>query len=194
MLMFLETERLVLRPFTDADADGLFALHDDPGVMRFINGGRPANRSEVRDRELPRLMRHHPGFGRGYLAAEERGGGGFLGWFEFRPLGAAAPGAVELGYRLNRAAWGRGHATEGARALIRVGFTELGAERVTANTMAVNARSRRVMEKAGLTFLRAFRGDWPEAIEGSEHGEVAYELTRAVWERQRARLSPGSGR
>ncbi|MCZ7413205.1 MULTISPECIES: GNAT family N-acetyltransferase [unclassified Streptomyces] len=193
MPMFLDTERLVLRPFTDADADDLFALHDDPGVMRFINGGRPANPAEVRGRELPRLMRRHPGFGHGYLAAEGRGGGGFLGWFEFRPLGAAAPDAVELGYRLNRAAWGRGYATEGARALIRVGFTELGTERVTANTMAVNVRSRRVMAKAGLTFLRAYRGDWPEAIEGSEHGEVEYVLTRAAWERRRARPSPGSG-
>ncbi|MFJ8208938.1 GNAT family N-acetyltransferase [Streptomyces sp. NPDC096033] len=90
-----------------------------------------------------------------------------------------------LGYRLNRPAWGRGYATEGARALIDKGFTELGVERVTANTMAVNTASRRVMEKSGLSFLRHFNGDWPEAIEGSEHGEVEYELTRAGWERNR---------
>jgi RimJ/RimL family protein N-acetyltransferase len=68
--------------------------------------------------------------------------------------------------------------------LIRTGFTELGVERVTANTMTVNTASRRVMEKAGLTFLRTFTQDWPDAIEGSKHGEVEYELTRAVWERR----------
>ncbi|CAM5260558.1 GNAT family acetyltransferase OS=Streptomyces antimycoticus OX=68175 GN=SANT12839_075200 PE=4 SV=1 [Streptomyces antimycoticus] len=58
-------------------------------------------------------------------------------------------------------------------------------ERVPADTMAVNTRSRRVMEKAGLSFLRNFTRDWPEAIEGSEHGEVEYELTRAAWEQRR---------
>lgn len=53
--------------------------------------------------------------------------------------------------------------------------------------MAVNAGSRRVMEKAGLTFVRGYFGDWPEAIDGSEHGEVEYRLTREDWERQTAR-------
>lgn len=85
----------------------------------------------------------------------------------------------------HKAAWGRGYATEGSRALIRKGFADLGVERVTANTMAVNAGSRRVMEKAGLSFLRSFTGDWPDAIPGSEHGEVEYELTRAACERFR---------
>jgi RimJ/RimL family protein N-acetyltransferase len=92
---------------------------------------------------------------------------------------------VELGYRLNRTAWGRGYATEGSRALIDKGFTDLGVERVTANTMAVNDRSRRVMEKSGLTFLRNFTGDWPDPIEGSERGEAEYEITRSDWESRR---------
>ncbi|GAA3081019.1 hypothetical protein GCM10020000_78630 [Streptomyces olivoverticillatus] len=111
--------------------------------------------------------------------------GTFLGWFEFRPLDDHSPAVVELGYRLNKAAWGKGYATEGSRALIDKGFTDLAVERVTANTMAVNIRSRRVMEKAGLSFLRNFTGDWPEAIAGSEHGEVEYELIRTDWEQSR---------
>ncbi len=86
---------------------------------------------------------------------------------------------------------GRGYATEGARALIRKGFTERGGERVTANVTAVNSASLRVKEKSGLSFVRHFTGDWPEAIEGSEHGEVEYELTRTVWERSHWR--PGAG-
>ncbi|WP_275466644.1 GNAT family N-acetyltransferase [Streptomyces noursei] len=184
MPSFLETERLALRPFTDADAERLRDLDDDPEVMRFINGGKPASRETIQARTLPRLRHHHPCLGTpGYWAAEERGGGEFLGWFEFRPLDEHDAAVVELGYRLNRAAWGKGYATEGSRALIDKGFTHLGVERITANTMAVNVRSRRVMEKAGLVFLRNFTGDWPEAIEGSEHGEVEYELTRTAWER-----------
>ncbi|ADI03978.1 putative acetyltransferase [Streptomyces bingchenggensis BCW-1] len=184
---FLETERLALRAFTEADVDHLLALDSDPDVMQFINGGRPTSREAVRTRTLPRLLHDYPFLGsRGYWAVEEKATGTFLGWFEFRPLDDHSPAAVELGYRLNKAAWGCGYATEGARALIDKGFTDLGVERVTANTMAVNTRSRRVMEKAGLSFLRNFTGDWPDAIEGSEHGEVEYELTRAEWQPRQA--------
>ncbi|MFE9410659.1 GNAT family N-acetyltransferase [Streptomyces sp. NPDC006704] len=186
MTVFLRTERLALRPFTTADADHLFALDNDPEVMRFINGGRPTTLEAIRTRTLPRLLHDHPCWeNRGFWAAEERATGAFLGWFEFRPLDDNDPATVELGYRLNRASWGRGYATEGSRALIDKGFTELGVESVTANTMTVNAGSRRVMEKSGLLFLRSFTGDWPEAIPGSEHGEVEYLLTRADWQRRR---------
>ncbi|MFB8033840.1 GNAT family N-acetyltransferase [Streptomyces sp. NPDC056004] len=183
MNIFLETDRLVLRAFTEADVDHLFALDNDPDVMRFINGGRPTSREMIQAQTLPRLLHEYPCFEtRGYWAAQEKDTGAFLGWFEFRPLDEHSPAVVELGYRLNKAAWGSGYATEGSRALIRKGFMALGVGRVTANTMSVNAGSRRVMEKAGLSFLRNFTGDWPEAIEGSEHGEVEYELTRTMWE------------
>ncbi|MFE7267600.1 GNAT family N-acetyltransferase [Streptomyces sp. NPDC057592] len=183
MNIFLETDRLVLRAFIEADVDHLFALDNDPDVMRFINGGRPTSREMIQAQTLPRLLHEYPCFGtRGYWAAQEKDTGAFLGWFEFRPLDEHSPAVVELGYRLNKAAWGSGYATEGSRALIRKGFMALGVGRVTANTMSVNAGSRRVMEKAGLSFLRNFTGDWPEAIEGSEHGEVEYELTRTMWE------------
>lgn len=185
MHIFLETERLVLRPFAEADAAHLLALDGDPDVTRFINGGRPTSREVIQERTLPRLLHVYPCIGtHGYWAAEERTTGAFLGWFEFRPLDDHSPAVIELGYRLNKAAWGSGYATEGSRALLSKGFTEFGVERVTANTMTVNTGSRRVMEKAGLSFIRTFSGDWPEAIEGSEHGEVEYELTRTEWEQR----------
>jgi RimJ/RimL family protein N-acetyltransferase len=185
MSNFLETDRLVLRAFTSADTDHVLALDNDPDVMRFINGGRPTSREAVETRVLPRLMHTYPCWETpGYWAAQEKTTGAFLGWFEFRPLDEHSPAVVELGYRLNRAAWGHGYATEGSRALIRKGFTELEVERVTAHTMAVNIPSRRVMEKSGLSFVRNFTGDWPEAIEGSEYGDVEYALTRAEWEQR----------
>ncbi|MEU1779963.1 MULTISPECIES: GNAT family N-acetyltransferase [Streptomyces] len=191
MRPFLETDRLTLRPFTEADADHLHALDNDAEVMRFINGGRPTTHEAILTRTLPRLLHDHPCSGtRGFWAAEEKTTGTFLGWFEFRPLDDHDPAVVELGYRLNRAAWGRGYATEGSKALIHKGFTELGVERVTANTMAVNARSRHVMEKTGLLFVRAYAEDWPEAIEGSEHGEVEYALTREEWLRHSRETRP----
>ena len=88
---------------------------------------------------------------------------------------------MELGYRLRRDAWGAGYGTEGCRALIDKGFTELGVHRVYAETMAVNVASRRVMEKCGLRHVRTFVSDWPERIPGDEHGDVEYALTRAEW-------------
>ncbi|MFD2419543.1 GNAT family N-acetyltransferase [Amycolatopsis pigmentata] len=183
MAPFLETEQLILRPFTVADTDRLLALDNDPDVMRFINGGKPTTREAIRTLTLPRLLHDHPCFGcRGYWAAEEKATGAFLGWFEYRPLRDDDPTEVELGYRLAKATWGHGYATEGSRALIHKGFTELGVERVTANTMAVNTRSRRVLEKVGLSFVRAFTGDWPEKIAGSEHGEVEYALAHSEWQ------------
>lgn len=98
MDVLLETVRLVLRPFTAADADHLFALHNDPRVMRYLNGGRPTSREAVRTRVLPRFLRDYPCLGaRGYWAAEEKATGDFVGWFEFRPLDAHSPDVVELG-------------------------------------------------------------------------------------------------
>lgn len=186
MTVFLETERLVLRRFTESDADLLLELDSDPDVMRFINGGRPTPREAVIAKVLPRLLHHYPCTGdRGFWAAEERSSHEFLGWFEYRPLAEDSCEVVELGYRLRKPAWGRGYATEGARALIDKGFSELDVRRVTANTMTVNSGSRRVMERAGLRFVRTYFGDWPEVIDGSEHGEVEYALTRDEW-RQRA--------
>ena len=66
-------------------------------------------------------------------AAIERSTRGFVGWFEFYPRKDAGP--EEVGYRLRRSARGKGYATEGSRALIRKGFTELGVQRVLAETM-----------------------------------------------------------
>ena len=70
-------------------------------------------------------------------------------------------------------------------ALIEKGFTELGIERVYAQTMAVNVGSRRVMEKAGLRFVRVFHADWPVSIPGDEQGDVEYAIDRAQWEADR---------
>ncbi len=185
MWVFLETERLLLRRFTESDVANLHDLDGDPEVMRFINGGKPASRYVIRNDTLPRFLRAYERFeGFGVWAAIERSTGEFVGWFEFYPRKDAVPEEVELGYRLRSSAWGKGYATEGSVALIRKGFTELGVQRVVAETMAVNAASRRVMEKAGLRYVRTFHQQWPERIEGDEHGDVEYALTKADWERQ----------
>ncbi|MCG6497576.1 GNAT family N-acetyltransferase [Kitasatospora sp. A2-31] len=182
MDVHLTTERLVLRRFTTADTDRLVELDGDPEVTRYLTGGRPTPRAQVENTLLPLYFAHYERYGDlGWWAAEERDGGAFLGWFEFRPPDREDPGEVELGYRLRRPAWGRGYATEGARALIDQGFARLGVRRVVAYTMAVNLGSRRVMEKAGLRYVRTFHEDYPEPIPGTELGEVEYALDAADW-------------
>jgi RimJ/RimL family protein N-acetyltransferase len=187
MHVFLETERLLLRQFTEADLDDLVALHNDPDVMHFLNGGKPTPREFIQHDLLPHYIRYYErNDGYGFWAVIEKSTGQFLGWLHFRPHEGAPPDEPELGYRLKKSAWGKGYATEGSRALIRKGFEELGARRVVASTMTVNLASRRVMEKAGLQFVRTFFQEWPDSIEGDELGDVEYALDRETWERQEA--------
>lgn len=183
MHVFLRTDRMVLRRFTSADVDLLVELDSDPDVMRYITGGRPTPREEIERDVLPAFLGYYQRFaGYGFWAAVEVATGDFLGWFHFRPREGGSIDEAELGYRLRRSAWGKGYGTEGSRALIHVGFTEYGVERVVAEAMAVNTASRRVMEKAGLTLVRTFHQSWPYHIEGDEHGDVEYALRRLDWQ------------
>ncbi|HUC25087.1 MAG TPA: GNAT family N-acetyltransferase [Streptosporangiaceae bacterium] len=183
MQVFLETQRLLLRRFSAADADYLVDLDADPDVMRFVTGGIPTSRAEIENEVLPAFLGYYEQYeGFGFWAVIEKASKEFLGWFHFRPRADAVPGEVELGYRLRKSAWGHGYATEGSRALIRKGFTELGVQRVVAEAMAVNKASRRVMEKAGLRLTRTFHRRWPYHIEGDQFGDVEYALDKADWQ------------
>jgi RimJ/RimL family protein N-acetyltransferase len=186
----IETDRLILRPFAPDDVNNLVLLDADPQVMRLINGGEPTPRDEVEWEFLPYLLAlQAQGSGYGFWAAEEKTTGEFLGWFHLRPHADGHPDEPELGYRFNRPAWGRGYATEGSRALIQHAFAKLGARRVYAEAMAVHSASRRVMEKAGLRFVRLFHADWPVRIPGDEEGDVEYAITREEWTRDHAAVS-----
>jgi RimJ/RimL family protein N-acetyltransferase len=183
----LKTPRLTLRQFTEGDVGNLFDLNSDPGVMRYLNGGRPTPREELRDEVIPFHLAVYERLDRlGTWAAEASATGEFLGWFHFRPGLSSDITNIDLGYRLRRSAWNMGYATEGSRGLINMGFTELGIERVFGHTMTVNAASRRVMEKCGLTLVRTTLYEGPEVIEGSEHGEVEYAVTKLEWEARAA--------
>jgi RimJ/RimL family protein N-acetyltransferase len=179
--VLLETERLRLRAFTPDDAGRLYELNADRDVMWFLTGGEPTPREEVRDRVVPYFLGFYERHGRGglgYWAAETRDAREFLGWFHLRPDEA---GGVDVGYRLRKAAWNQGYATEGARALVGWSFTRLGATRVTGHTMTVNQASRRVLEKSGLALIRTYHDDAQPAIPGAELGAVEYALTREEW-------------
>lgn len=164
----MQTARRRLRPLTPGDLEHLVALHGDPQVMAFITGAGET-RETVQTESLPDLLSR-----RTWLLFEAET---FVGWASLRLEGDEA----ELGYRLTRAAWGQGYASEAARALVDLGFRHLGLARIWGQTMAVNLASRRVMEKAGLAYVRTFHLAWDDPLPGSEQGEVEYALLRADW-------------
>jgi RimJ/RimL family protein N-acetyltransferase len=92
MLIFLETERLVLRQFNPHDADLLVELDGDPRVMRYITGGAATPREEIESEYLPAFLGYYPKYpGYGFWAAIEKSTGDFLGWFHYRPAPATRP-------------------------------------------------------------------------------------------------------
>jgi RimJ/RimL family protein N-acetyltransferase len=178
---------MVLRRFTRDDLELVVELDSDPVVKRYIDNGAPVDRAEI-DETLDWWI-GYPARGManyGFYAAIEQSSGEFIGWFHLRPGEHSGPDEPEIGYRLRQASWGKGYGTEGSRALVDWAFESLGATRVNAEAMAINAASRRVMEKSGLRFVRTFHADWPVRIPGDEQGDVEYAITRDEWEADRA--------
>jgi RimJ/RimL family protein N-acetyltransferase len=185
----IETPRLRLRRLTAGDEDLLADLDGDPAVMEFLTGGKPTSRERIRREILPRLLGYYERWPHwGYFAGEALDTGAFVGWFAMRPKDGYPDDVPELGYRLRRSAWGHGYATEGSLALIDKAFGEWGATTVIAETMAVNTRSRNVLEKCGLVHVRTRHDEWDDPIPGTEHGEVEYAVTKAEWLERKARF------
>jgi RimJ/RimL family protein N-acetyltransferase len=176
----LDTERLRLVPLAEEHLEFEVELDSDPEVMRCL-AGRASSRAEVEQAYQRRLAAARGVPGLGFWAGFTDGD--FVGWWILQPPnGPDQPkiaGEAGLGYRLLRRHWRRGYASEGARALIRYGFADLGLHRIFAQTMAVNLASRATMNAVGLTFTRAFISSEPydDPIPGAEQGEVEYEIT-----------------
>ena len=186
MHVVVETDRMLLRRFTEADAEALAALYGDPRVMRFITP-EPPSLEEVKATILPEYLREYHEFagGLGSFAAIEKETGQVAGRFSLKPAKSyGLTGGTELGYRLYPAFWGRGLATEGARALIELAFDRLRLDRVVATMMADNTGSWRVMEKCGLRRIGTFHFPDAHLMPGGEHGDFVYELTRSDWTAQ----------
>ena len=169
MIAEFTTERLDLRPVRADDLALLVDLNSDDEVMRFITG-RASTAAESAD-ELDHAL------GTRWVAFE-RASGAFVGWVGAVP--SAAGEEYDVGWRFKRQAWGSGFATEAARELINRLFGH-GAQRVFAQTMAINARSRATMARLGLRHARTFVLDIEDPLPGTELGEVEYEQLRDEW-------------
>jgi RimJ/RimL family protein N-acetyltransferase len=145
--MILETPRLLMRKFTAQDADALEVFLGDPGVMEYYPAA--LDRKGVQDwieRNLGRYARD----GHGLWAMVVKDSHELIGDCGCTLQEVEGRYEVEVGYHVRRDLWGRGYATEAARACIEYGFRELGAQRVISMIRPENVRSIRVAEKNGM--------------------------------------------
>jgi len=178
-MLFAQTERLILRRWLPSDREPFAHMNADPGVMEFFPDllSREESDRVVTDRIEPHFERH----GFGLCAAELRETGAFIGF-----VGLAVPSfeahftpCVEIGWRLAADHWGRGLAAEGAREMVRYAFDVLGLEAIVSMTVPANVRSRRVMEKLGMTHDPSDDFDHPNLPEGHPlRRHVLYRLQR----------------
>ena len=140
----------MLRDWRDDDIEAYVQMNGDPRVTEFFAHAYTRERSESDAQTIrERLTRD----GYGWWAVEIRGGAPFAGLVALQkvPFEAAFTPANEIGWRFAPEHWGKGYATEGARAALDFAFAELQWREVVAFTAANNVRSRRVMERLGMT-------------------------------------------
>ncbi|WP_121745239.1 GNAT family protein [Streptomyces sp. E2N166] len=173
----LHTARLRLRPFTDADADRLFALHSSTHVMRFWDSA-PWN-DQARAERFLAICGKMADEGTGARVAIDRASdGAFVGWCG---LTEWDPGhrSASLGYCLDDAMWGNGYATEAAHALLQWAFDTLDLNRVQAETDTRNVASARVLEKIGFVREGTLREDC--VVNGEVSDSWVFGLIRREW-------------
>ncbi|SDJ38103.1 GNAT family N-acetyltransferase [Salimicrobium halophilum] len=161
-MRYIETDRLVLRDWTEDDLEAFKDMNKDPKVMEYF----PSTLTEQETEKFYRRIQDELAIeGYGLFAVETKQDRAFVGYIGLHEATFEADftPCVEVGFRLRKEAWDYGYATEGAKACIDYGH-ELGIENIYSFTAAVNERSRRVMEKAGMQFVKQF--DHPALEEG----------------------------
>ena len=151
----VETERLLLRAFTPADFEAFAAMRADAEVMRFIGQPTGPHTREQAEGWQEKNDRRWQDNGFGMWAVVERATEELAGWCGLSRLEDTQE--VEVGYGLARRAWGRGLATEAARASLRYGFERVGLPRIAAVVNPANHASRHVVEKLGLRHVKVAR-------------------------------------
>jgi RimJ/RimL family protein N-acetyltransferase len=170
-MVIAETERLILRHFRTSDAEAMDRVLGDAYVMRFGEGPQTADR--VRFWIRREITDRYRTWGFGKWAVVERASDEVLGYcglarFNDRVL----PGEVEIGYRLARPHWGKGYATEAARATVAHAFGALDLPRVIAVIDPENVASLRVAEKLHMHYVRDV------IMEGWTHPDRVYAIDR----------------
>lgn len=173
-MVYFETERLRFRDWTREDLPPFRKMNKDPQVMRYF----PSTLEDAEtDAFFERIQKEFSSSGYGLYAVELKETGEFIGFIGFHEASfpAAFTPCIEIGWRLKASAFGKGYATEGARACIAYGFQELKFPEIYSFTAKINLPSERVMQKIGMIKVGEF--DHPNVQDGSilkEH--VLYQM------------------
>ncbi len=166
----LETSRLTLRRWKEADRVPFAAMNADPVVMHYF--AAPMTRTES-DEAIDRYLAAFERDGLSFFAATLRDTGDFLGTIGLQTMRDVVPNlpqpAVEIGWRLAQSAHRKGYATEGARAIVDYAFNQIGLHEVVAIAAIPNQPSRRVMEKLGMTHRPELDFDHPRVPAGHQY-------------------------
>jgi ribosomal-protein-alanine N-acetyltransferase len=166
-----ETERLTLRLPEERDAEAYHAMHVDPDVIRWLGGARPNSVEDELERiALRRTMHQELGFT--MWTVEEKDSGEVVGLSGLFPVENEGPD-IELAYHYRKDRWGRGYATEAARACLAFGFDIAGLERIVGLVAPPNIASARVLEKCGMRVVGPVRYYDTDLVE--------HELRRNAW-------------
>ncbi|MBV0911367.1 GNAT family N-acetyltransferase [Anianabacter salinae] len=145
----IETERLILRPFEPQDLDAFAALNADPVVMEHFPAVMTRDETEA---FMDRIAEKQARVGYAVGAVLDKADGAFLGLCGLNLFEIDLPWTpeTEIGWRFTRASWGKGYASEAARAWLAYGFGTLGLSRIVAFTATANHASSKVMERIGM--------------------------------------------
>ncbi|MGE5282074.1 MAG: GNAT family N-acetyltransferase [Chloroflexota bacterium] len=174
----LETARLKLRRWSDADREPFAAINSDPEVMEHFPGVLTRVES---DALVERIEAGFEENGFGLWAVELRESGELIGFAGLNVVDFKAhfTPAVEVGWRLARSAWGNGYATEAGRAALGFGFGRAGLTAIVSFTTVVNRRSRAVMERLGMTYDPAEDFEHPSLPpDHPQRPHVLYRMTK----------------
>ena len=180
----IETERLRLRRWHNADLPAFATMNADPNVRRYFSSRLTREES---DASVARFIRMYALDGYAFMATELRETSEFIGLIGIQRMSFLLPGrsvpAVEIGWRLNEKSWGKGLATEGARACLDLAFGKFQLPEVVAFTIPANLPSRRVMEKLGMTRNPDDDFDDPRIPAGNPcQRHVLYRIQKADWQ------------
>ena len=177
----LTTDRLLLRPWRDADVDPFAALNADPAVMEHFPAVMTRAETEA---GVARVRQVFAERGFGWWAVEVPGVAPFIGFVGLWVPSFEAPftPCVEVGWRLAKDYWGQGYATEGAREALRFGFEDLGLKEIVSFTATTNLPSQAVMQRLGMTHNPADDFDHPKLPEGHPlRRHVLYRIEQLRW-------------
>lgn len=149
----IKTPRLLLRPWRQEDAQQYYQINQDPKVIEYLLG--PMTIEQV-DKFIIDMNQRLDAFNYTLWAVEEKCSGELIGFCGLQDASQIENNEVEIGWRLGSQYWGKGYATEAAKAVLQYAFSELKLKSIISFTAVGNLRSRRVMEKLGMQYKKDF--------------------------------------